>query len=104
MAIGSDYEFDWDDAKAEANERKHNVAFMEAMSVFADPLTMTQYDDGHSEDEERWVSLGHSTRGRLLVVVHTFAVFGQNSALVRLISARQASVRERQQYEQGMET
>ena len=101
MSGATDYEFEWDDAKAEANLAKHGVAFMEAMGVFTDPLLMTRYDDAHSEDEERWVSLGQSAAGRLLVVVHTFTASSPTTALVRLISARQPTRREREQYEQG---
>lgn len=99
MMSGVDYEFEWDDVKAEANAGKHGVEFMEAMTVFIDPLAMTRYDDEHSEDEERWVSLGRSRNDRLLLVVHTFASTGPNMALVRLISARLATRREREQYE-----
>ena len=71
------------------------------MSVFVDPLAMTRYDDEHSNDEERWVSLGHSGNGRLVVVIHTFTGTGPNSALVRVISARLATPRECNRYEQG---
>ncbi len=99
MTAGVDYEFEWDDVKAETNASKHGVEFMEAMTVFVDPLAMTRYDDGHSEDEERWVSLGRTRNDRLLLVVHTFTNTGPNTALVRLISARLATRRE--QYEQG---
>ena len=96
----TDYEFEWDDAKAATNLQKHGIDFMEAMSVFADPVSMTRYDDEHSEDEDRWVSLGRSANGHLIVVVHTFIEAGPNSALLRLISARLATLREREQYEQ----
>lgn len=95
----TDYEFEWDDVKAAANLQKHGVDFAEAMTVFIDPYSMTSYDDGHSDDEERWVSLGRSAGGQLLVVIHTFAETGPNSALLRLISARLATRREREQYE-----
>ena len=101
MSGGTDYGFEWDDAKAEANLAKHGVDFMEAMSVFADPLLMTRYDDKHSDEDERWVSLGQSAAGRLLVVVHTFTVGTPATALVRLISARSPTRRERGDYEQG---
>lgn len=74
---------------------------MEAMTVFADQLTLSRYDDEHSEDEDRWLSLGRSVKDRLLLVVHTFTSTGSSTALVRLISARQATRREREQYEQG---
>jgi len=101
MTGGADYEFEWDDAKAESNLSKHGVAFMEAMSVLLDPLAMTRFDDEHSDDEERWVSLGRTANGRLLLVIHTFSATGPHSALVRLISARSATRRESEQYEQG---
>lgn len=94
------YEFEWDDAKAESNRAKHGVAFSEAMDVFLDPLMMTRFDEDHSEDEERWVSLGRSAEGRLFVVVHTFTATGPETALLRVVSARLPTKRERQQYEE----
>jgi uncharacterized DUF497 family protein len=101
MIEDTNYEFEWDDAKAEANLGKHGVDFMDAMSVLLDPLAMTRFDDGHSDDEERWASVGRAGNGQLLLVVHTFTATGPNTALVRLISARAATRREREQYEQG---
>ena len=101
MTGGADYEFEWDDAKAESNLSKHGVAFMDAMSVLLDPLAMTRFDEEHSDDEERWVSLGRTANGRLLLVIHTFSATGPHSALVRLVSARPATRREIEQYEQG---
>lgn len=89
-------EFDWDEAKAEANERKHGVSFTEAMTVFADPLSLTGYDPAHSADEDRYLTVGSSTEGRLLVVSH--ADWAEN---VRIINARQATERERRDYEDG---
>lgn len=97
----TDYEFDWDDDKAAINLNKHRVDFSEAMTVLLDPLAMTGYDTEHSDDEDRWVTVGRSTQGALLLVIHTFASTGPNSALVRIISARPAVKRERMQYEQG---
>ena len=64
-------DFEWDDAKAESNERKHGVSFTEAMTVFADPLSVTGYDPRHADDEDRFLSMGMSVAGRLLVVSHT---------------------------------
>lgn len=74
---------------------------MDAMTVLLDPLAMTRFDDAHGDDEERWVSLGRATNGQFLLVVHTFNSAGPNTALVRLISARPATRRELEQYEQG---
>jgi uncharacterized DUF497 family protein len=100
-AGGTDYSFDWDDDKAAINAHKHGVEFLDAMSVFADPLSMTFYDTEHSEDEDRWVSVGRASNGALLLVIHTFVGTGPNTALVRIISARPATARERRQYEEG---
>ena len=101
MTEGTDYEFEWDDAKAESNLAKHGVDFLEAMSVLLDPLAMTRFDDGHSADEERWISLGRAANGQLFLVVHTFSATGPTTALVRFVSARPATRREREQYEEG---
>jgi uncharacterized DUF497 family protein len=96
-----DYEFDWDDAKAVANVRKHGVEFEDAMAVLRDPLAMTLFDSAHSDDEDRWISLGQSRLGTLLVEIHTFSNTGPNTGLVRIISARPATAKERIQYEEG---
>lgn len=89
-------DFEWDDTKAEANEQKHGVSFAEAMTVFADPLSLTGYDPGHSEDEDRYLTMGTATAGRLLLVSPT-----DRGDKVRLLSAREASRRERRDYEDG---
>jgi uncharacterized DUF497 family protein len=89
-------EFEWDDAKSEANERKHGVSFTEAMTVFGDPLALTGYDPRHSDDEDRFITMGTSEGGRLLIVSHT-----DRGDIVRLISAREASRREWRDYEDG---
>ncbi|MDP1799479.1 MAG: BrnT family toxin [Planctomycetaceae bacterium] len=89
-------EFEWDDTKAASNERKHGVSFVEAMTIFADPLALTGYDPDHSDDEDRFLSMGMSSVGRLLIVSHA----DRNDA-VRIISAREATRRERLDYEDG---
>lgn len=89
-------DFEWDDAKAESNERKHGVSFTEAVTVFGDPLSLTGYAPGHSEDEDRYITMGTSAAGRLLVGSHT-----DRADKVRLISAREASRGERRDYEDG---
>ena len=88
-------DFDWDDAKAESNEQKHGVAFPEALTVFA-TLLVTGYDPGHADDEDRFLTMGVSVNGRLLVVSHT-----DRGDMVRIISAREATLRERKDYEDG---
>lgn len=65
------FDFDWDANKARSNLKKHGVPFRLATTVFRDPLALTIYDDEHSENEERWVTLGQAENGQLLVVVHT---------------------------------
>jgi uncharacterized DUF497 family protein len=89
--------FEWDDKKADINLAKHGVGFDEACSVFGDPLAITIEDPLHSEVENRFITLGHSHQGRLLVVV--FVERGNN---IRIISARLATRRERKNYEEGI--
>ena len=88
--------FDWDPEKAEANLRKHDVSFEEASTAFGDPLSVTIRDPDHSRDEDRYVLIGQTYRGRLVVVVHT-----DREGVTRLISARIAEPRERRSYEEG---
>jgi uncharacterized protein len=90
------YEFEWDPRKAAENLRKHGVSFEEASTVFADPLAMLRVDPDHSIGEHRFLLLGMSTGGTLLVVS-----FGERPPRTRLISARPASRRERRDYEEG---
>ncbi len=88
--------FEWDTRKARQNLRKHRVDFTEGVTVFADTLSITIPDPDHSEDEERWVTIGLSNRHRLLVVVHT-----EQEETIRIISARTADRLERRKYEEG---
>jgi len=90
-----DIEFQWDEAKAESNLRKHGVSFEEAASAFADPLSITIRDPLHSQGEDRFVLLGLSHTGRVLVVVHV-----ERGASIRVISARAATRKERKTYEE----
>ena len=89
----------WDDAKAESNLLKHGVSFALTATVMLDLLALTVFDDEHSEAEERWFTLGQTSDGRLLAVAHTYQMLETNIARVRLISAREATRTERQQYE-----
>jgi uncharacterized DUF497 family protein len=63
--------FEWDEEKAKANVSKHGVSFDEAKTVFDDPLYVDFFDPDHSDDEERYIIVGHSGRNRLLVVSYT---------------------------------
>lgn len=89
-------EFEWDPRKAASNLTKHEVSFDEAASAFRDPLSLTIPDPDHSEEEERYLLLGQSTAGRLVVVSHT-----ERGARIRIIGARLAESRERRDYEKG---
>jgi hypothetical protein len=88
--------FEWDDAKATANLRRHGVSFEEASSVFFDPLAVAGGDPDHSDGEERWITFGISSAGRLLVISHT-----ERGDAIRIISARTATQAERRIYEEG---
>lgn len=90
------YTFEWDDEKARSNERKHGVSFVEARSVFADPLAIERRDDDHSDDEDRSIIVGMSERDRLLTVVYV----ERFEDTLRIISARRAHIREIRSYEE----
>lgn len=92
------YDFEWDPAKAQENLRKHGVRFREAAAVFRDPLAITLFDTDHSNGEERWITIGVSDIGRVLVVCHTYREETLNSAIIRLLSSRKAKKREIEQY------
>ena len=89
-------EFEWDDAKAVANERKHGVTFPEAATAFADPLAAIFPDPDHSDDEVREILVGYSERGRLLIVSFT-----ERPPNLRIISARVATPAERRRHEEN---
>jgi len=89
--------FEWDNRKAKKNIVNHEVSFDEASTIFADPLSSTIYDPLHSfPDEERFVTIGSSYRGRILIVVHC-----DRGGTVRIISARVATRKERKTYEES---
>ncbi len=89
----------WDPVKARSNRTKHRVTFEQAATVLEDPLASSVRDADHSEYEERWVTLGRTASGMLIVVVHTYHEVSVDAANVRIISARPAGKRERRQYE-----
>jgi uncharacterized protein len=90
--------YEWDPAKARANFAKHGVRFADAVTALEDDLALTMRDPT-SDEEERWITLGRNSLGRLIVVVYTW-----RSENVRLISARPATAREKSQYEERNET
>jgi len=87
--------FAWDQAKAADNLRKHRVSFEEACTVFADENARLKHDPDHSQREDRFILLGFSARLRVLIVSHAYR---ENDGLIRIISARRATPRERRQY------
>ena len=89
-------EFEWNTKKAILNIQKHGVSFEEATTVFDDILSLTYDDDLHSRTERRYATLGMSTKGRVLVIAHTM-----RGDRVRIISARNATPRERRWYEKA---
>lgn len=88
--------YEWDENKAVKNLAKHGVSFIEAKTIFDDPLYVDFYDLDHSEVEERYLIVGESNRGRLLIVSYT-----ERRESIRIISAREVTKSEREAYEEG---
>jgi len=87
--------FEWNEDKAAANYKKHKIAFDEAKTVFNDSFSITIDDTDHSENENRYIDIGLSSKGRILTVCYTER--GEN---IRIISCRKATVSERKIYEE----
>lgn len=96
---GVNLDIAWDPAKAQSNLAKHGVSFAQAATVLLDALALTVFDTAHSQNEERWFTLGAASDGKLLAVSHTYQASSPLEVKVRIISAREATRRERQQYE-----
>jgi uncharacterized DUF497 family protein len=88
--------FEWDPVKARANELKHGLTFDEASTVFGDVLSVSGRDLAHSVGENRFVTFGLSSQGRVLLVSHT-----DRTGVIRIISARTATRKEKRIYEEG---
>jgi len=92
-------DFEWDEAKAKSNLKKHGISFEEAKTVFFDEYAIQFYDpDGSQLDEDRFLMLGGSSEARLLLVCHCERLGGE---IIRIISARKATRSERKYYEGG---
>jgi uncharacterized DUF497 family protein len=89
-------EFEWDDEKAARNLAKHGVLFQDAATVFGDPLSNTYFHPDHSDDEDRFLTIGHTAAGHLLIVSHT-----DRGERIRIISARRATRKEKKAHEDG---
>ena len=87
--------FEWDDRKSRANKRKHGISFEEAQTVFFDEQALEFRDPDHSRAEDRFIMLGRSITARVLVVCHCFR---QSESVIRIISARKATPKERVVY------
>ena len=92
--------FEWDEAKNQINQAKHGVSFEEAKTVFYDEQALLEYDELHSESEDRFRILGCSDRGNVLLVEHCLR---ENETIIRIISSRKATATERAGYERSME-
>ncbi|TAG97968.1 MAG: BrnT family toxin [Oscillatoriales cyanobacterium] len=88
--------FEWDENKAAVNLSKHKISFEEAKTVFDDPLYVDLYDPDHSDEEDRYIIVGESLQGNLLIVSYT-----ERGDFMRLISARKVTRVEREVYEEG---
>ncbi|MEG4580104.1 BrnT family toxin [Microcoleus sp. MON1_C5] len=88
--------FEWDQNKAAVNLSKHGISFEEARTVFDDPLYVDFYDPDHSDEEDRYIIVGESQQGNLLIVSYT-----ERADFIRLISARKVTRVEREVYEEG---
>ncbi len=88
--------FEWDEEKDLTNQKKHGVSFDEAKTVFNDPRSITIADEQHSNEEDRYIDIGISSRGRLIVVAYT-----ERAPNIRIISCRKATKSERKTYEQA---
>ena len=87
--------FQWDKQKSQINQQKHGISFEEAESVFFDDYAIQFWDEDHSQDEERFLLLGISSKMRILIVVHCFR---EEDSIIRIISARKATKNESQAY------
>ena len=95
------YNFEWDQNKAKSNLVKHKISFEIATSVFRDKSAISVFDEQHSEDEERWATIGIDAKTRTLVVVHTYISITNENYNIRIISARKATKKEEEIYNKG---
>ncbi len=96
MAIN--YNFEWDPMKARDNHGKHGITFDEAATVFRDSKALSIFDPDHSRTEDRWITMGISEKGRLLIVIHTFQEESNDAVMIRIISSRKATKQETKIY------
>ncbi len=92
------YNFEWDQIKARSNMNKHKISFGEAATVFQDPMALSIFDNEHSEKEDRWITIGLSATGRVILVCHTFKEEDNNNVAIRIFSTRKATKQEIKEY------
>ena len=92
------YNFEWDPSKAKTNLNKHKINFERAAEIFLDPFSLSIFDQLHSENEDRWITIGKDGNNVTVVVVHTFEEIDSNNAKIRIISARKATRKENLAY------
>ncbi|OGU13800.1 MAG: hypothetical protein A2X61_14150 [Ignavibacteria bacterium GWB2_35_12] len=92
------YNFSWDIKKARQNIIKHNIKFENAATILRDPNALSIFDEEHSLNEDRWMTMGIDSNGILLVVIHTFHQIDDENINIRIISARKATKVEIKQY------
>jgi uncharacterized protein len=97
--VAFQYQFEWDPVKARQNARKHRITFERGATVFSDPNALSLFDKDHSDEEERWITLGVDETGALLVISHTYEEVAETCARIRLISVRKATTNEKKQYQ-----
>ena len=95
------YNFEWDPDKAKLNQRKHGIGFEQAATVFRDPRALSVFDETHSQTEDRWITLGVSVTGGLLVGHHTFEEMNAHTIRIRIFSGCKATKNEAGQYGAG---
>ena len=91
--------FEWNEEKNISNHSKHEIWFEEAQTVWTDELAAEFHDSDHSDSEDRYIRVGHSTRSRIVLVVFCER---QDGEIIRIISARKATLQERKDYEEGI--
>jgi hypothetical protein len=96
MAIN--YTFEWNPRKALENRDKHDVTLDEAATVFRDSKALSIFDPDHNETEDRWITMGISEKGRLLIMIHTFREESEGAVTIRIISSRKATKQETKRY------
>lgn len=95
-----EYNFEWNPVKEKQNIKKHGINFRRASKIFLDPFAITIFDEEHSQNEDRWITIGVEENEVLLVVIHTFRNEKLKSAVIRIISARKADKDEAKQYKE----